>query len=72
MTSETLSAESGSMDFIAAGTTTDRGEDLAVKGAVSNVILIVISFAQRCSSKRTSLRSSRWYQTRQPTKGGIK
>jgi len=30
---ETLSTESGHKDFIAVGTTIDRGEDLAVKGA---------------------------------------
>ncbi|KAF8555471.1 hypothetical protein OG21DRAFT_1496241 [Imleria badia] len=33
VTLETLSTESGSRDFIAVGTTIDRGEDLAVKGA---------------------------------------
>ena len=31
---ETLSTESGHKDFIAVGTTINRGEDLAVKGAV--------------------------------------
>jgi CPSF A subunit region len=31
---ETLSTESGRKDFIAVGTTINRGEDLAVKGAV--------------------------------------
>lgn len=36
VTLETLSTESGSRDFIAVGTTIDRGEDLAVKGAVSD------------------------------------
>ncbi|KAI9568018.1 CPSF A subunit region-domain-containing protein [Boletus coccyginus] len=33
VTLETLSTESGSRDFIAIGTSIDRGEDLAVKGA---------------------------------------
>ncbi|KAG9311848.1 CPSF A subunit region-domain-containing protein [Chiua virens] len=33
VTLETLSTESGSRDFIAVGTSIDRGEDLAVKGA---------------------------------------
>ena len=32
---ETMSTESGMKDFIAVGTTINRGEDLAVKGAVS-------------------------------------
>ena len=31
---ETMSTESGMKDFIAVGTTINRGEDLAVKGAV--------------------------------------
>jgi cleavage and polyadenylation specificity factor subunit 1 len=35
VTLETLSTESGSKEFIAVGTTINRGEDLAVKGAVS-------------------------------------
>lgn len=34
MTLETSSTESGTKDFIAVGTTINRGEDLAVKGAV--------------------------------------
>ncbi|KAF9235610.1 CPSF A subunit region-domain-containing protein [Melanogaster broomeanus] len=33
VTLETISTESGTRDFIAVGTTIDRGEDLAVKGA---------------------------------------
>lgn len=40
VTLETLSTESGQKEFIAVGTTIDRGEDLAVKGAVSNNFLI--------------------------------
>ena len=32
---ETMSTESGMKDYIAVGTTINRGEDLAVKGAVS-------------------------------------
>jgi hypothetical protein len=39
VTLETLSTETGSKEFIAVGTTIDRGEDLAVKGAVSKIIL---------------------------------
>ena len=34
MTLETSSTESGTKDFISVGTTINRGEDLAVKGAV--------------------------------------
>lgn len=34
---ETVSTESGMKDFIAVGTTINRGEDLAVKGAVSAI-----------------------------------
>ena len=34
VTLETASTESGSKDFIVVGTTIDRGEDLAAKGAV--------------------------------------
>lgn len=36
---ETLSAEKGEKDFIVVGTTIYRGEDLAVKGAVSAIII---------------------------------
>ena len=36
---ETSSTETGSKDFIAVGTTIDRGEDLAAKGAVSRRVL---------------------------------
>jgi hypothetical protein len=35
VTLETAATETGLKDFIAVGTTIDRGEDLAVKGAVS-------------------------------------
>ena len=35
ITLETASTESGSKDFIVVGTTVDRGEDLAARGAVS-------------------------------------
>jgi len=50
---ETLSTESGSRDFIAVGTGIDRGEDLAVKGAVSDVICVAIpllSIARSCQT----------------------
>jgi hypothetical protein len=36
---ETQSTESGSKDFIVVGTTLDRGEDLAVRGAVCSAFL---------------------------------
>lgn len=42
---ETASTESGSKDFIVVGTTIDRGEDLAARGAVSPLPLIVFIFA---------------------------
>jgi cleavage and polyadenylation specificity factor subunit 1 len=35
VTLETTSTETGSKEYIAVGTTIDRGEDLAAKGAVS-------------------------------------
>ncbi len=35
VTLETVSTESGVKDFLAVGTTINRGEDLAVRGAVS-------------------------------------
>lgn len=37
ITLETLSTEAGTKDFLAVGTTLNRGEDLAVKGAVSSL-----------------------------------
>jgi hypothetical protein len=44
---ETVSTESGHKDFIAVGTTINRGEDLAVKGAVrfcySNILILCSS-----------------------------
>jgi cleavage and polyadenylation specificity factor subunit 1 len=44
VTLETLSTESGTKDFIAIGTTINRGEDLAVKGAVSIVHRVLLHF----------------------------
>jgi len=43
VTLETASTESGSKDFIAVGTTIDRGEDLAVKGAVRPLCLFALT-----------------------------
>lgn len=64
VTLESVSTETGTKDFIAVGTTINRGEDLAVKGAVSRTgqLLLVISLIvqwRRC----TFLRSSRSYRT---------
>lgn len=41
---ETLSTESGHKNFIAVGTTINRGEDLAVKGAVRHLYCIAYHF----------------------------
>ena len=38
VTLETASTEAGTKDYIAVGTTIDRGEDLAAKGCVSTTI----------------------------------
>ena len=38
---ETMSTESGMKDFIAVGTTINRGEDLAAKGAVSSPLCVI-------------------------------
>lgn len=40
VTLETASTETGSKEFIAVGTTIDRGEDLAAKGAVSRIAFL--------------------------------
>lgn len=47
VTLETLSTETGTKDFIAVSTTINRGEDLAVKGAVSTRLFLL-----DCMSKR--------------------
>jgi hypothetical protein len=44
VTLETLSTESGTKDFIAVGTTLNRGEDLAVKGAVRVTAIFLFFF----------------------------
>ena len=41
---ETASTESGTKDFIVVGTTIDRGEDLATKGAVSPVMSLLVHY----------------------------
>lgn len=43
VTLETAATETGLKDFIAVGTTIDRGEDLAVKGAVSRSLVPPLS-----------------------------
>jgi len=45
VTLETAATETGLKDFIAVGTTIDRGEDLAAKGAVSLLLLPLCGFA---------------------------
>ncbi|KAG8216364.1 CPSF A subunit region-domain-containing protein [Butyriboletus roseoflavus] len=55
VTLETLSTESGNRDFIAVGTSIDRGEDLAVKGAtyIFEVVEVVPD---------PSFNTQRWYK----------
>ncbi|KAG7097937.1 hypothetical protein E1B28_005248 [Marasmius oreades] len=57
VTLETSSTESGSKEFIAVGTTIDRGEDLAVKGAtyIFEIVEVVPD---------PSLAPKRWYKLR--------
>lgn len=57
VTLETSSTESGTKDFIAVGTTINRGEDLAVKGAT--YIFEVVEVVPDPNS-----RSKRWYKLR--------
>lgn len=68
VTLETLSTDSGSRDFIAVGTSIDRGEDLAVKGAVSNVVLRwgSVRLVLYILPRPTSSRLSKWYLTHRP------
>ncbi|EGO29249.1 hypothetical protein SERLADRAFT_445076 [Serpula lacrymans var. lacrymans S7.9] len=55
VTLETLSTETGSKDFIAVGTSIDRGEDLAVKGAtyLFEIVEVVPDYSQNLK---------RWYK----------
>ena len=79
MTLETSSTESGTKDFIAIGTTINRGEDLAVKGAVGafffflantllppvyNVSLQTYIFEVVEVVPDPNSRSKRWYKLR--------
>ncbi|KDQ53751.1 hypothetical protein JAAARDRAFT_136615 [Jaapia argillacea MUCL 33604] len=57
VTLETSSTESGSKDFIAIGTTIDRGEDLAVKGAT-----YIFEIVEVVADPDSDLK--RWYQLR--------
>jgi hypothetical protein len=50
VTLETAATETGTKDFIAVGTTIDRGEDLAVKGAVRFFSFIYLRFKEGFSS----------------------
>lgn len=60
---ETSSTESGTKDFIVVGTTIDRGEDLATKGAVSLQNLCQYSILTS-NERPTSSRSLKSFQTR--------
>jgi cleavage and polyadenylation specificity factor subunit 1 len=77
VTLETSSTESGTKDFIAVGTTINRGEDLAVKGAVGvllsgNAILLKVHnvnpqtyiFEVVEVVPDPNSRSKRWYKLR--------
>lgn len=44
VTLETVSTETGTKEFIAVGTTVNRGEDLAAKGAVCSFLSCLWSF----------------------------
>lgn len=84
MTLETSSTESGTKDFIAVGTTINRGEDLAVKGAVGvfsvdmlvpatcNVNLQTYIFEVVEVVPDPSSRSKRWYKLRQDCRDDAK
>ncbi|KAF9818061.1 hypothetical protein IEO21_03022 [Rhodonia placenta] len=68
VTLETTSTESGMKDFIAVGTTINRGEDLAVKGAV-----YIFSIVEVVPDVKSNLK--RWYrlklQCRDDAKGPV-
>ena len=57
VTLETFSTETGTKEFIAVGTSIDRGEDLAVKGAVGFFPELVMPLPLIVSSRHTYLRS---------------
>lgn len=59
---ETASTESGTKDFIIVGTTIDRGEDLATKGAVSSKICFSVHHIH-VSDRLTFSRSLKLFQT---------
>lgn len=70
VTLETAATETGLKDFIAVGTTIDRGEDLAVKGAVSispfihsfiSSIYTAIRIHAVCGTMIWLRRYHRWY-----------
>ncbi|OBZ77259.1 Protein CFT1 [Grifola frondosa] len=68
VTLETMSTETGTKDFIAVGTTLNRGEDLAVKGAVYIFEIVEVVADQSTNVKR-------WYrlklQCRDEAKGPV-
>ena len=61
---ETMSTEFGMKDFIAVGTTINRGEDLAVKGAVSSLCHWPQYPGLTSPPRYTSSRSSKWCRIR--------
>lgn len=56
VTLETASTETGSKDFIAVGTTVDRGEDLAAKGSVGLIDANGYHYELNLQFRRTFLR----------------
>lgn len=68
VTLETAATDTGKKDFVAVGTTIDRGEDLAVKGAVCLPLLVFdvdgISDIIHINCRRTSSRLQRSFLTR--------
>lgn len=56
VTLETFSTEAGTKEFIAIGTSIDRGEDLAVKGAVGSLLEFTIPESLIILSRHTYLR----------------
>ena len=63
VTLETLSTETGTKDFIAVSTTINRGEDLAVKGAVSSVCSWGARIWLKSIARCTSSKSWTWCRT---------
>jgi len=69
VTLETFSTETGTKEFIAVGTSIDRGEDLAVKGAVGSLLERTMSEPLIIPSRHTYLRLWRLYLSSQTNDG---